>query len=492
MAPWGHVNRVKDQMQALLEKLFGLAERRTTVKTELAAGLTTFMTMAYILAVNPSMLSVAGIPRGAVFVATAAAAVVGTLLMAFFANYPFVLAPGMGLNAVLAYGVVIGMGYSWQFALLAVFIEGLVFLALSLTPVRESIFNAIPLSLKKAVAAGLGLFICFIALQTSKIVIDGGPTLVDCVSFRVVPFRTQGVCAALAVLGTILTGVFVARKVKGAMLLGMLSTWALGIAAQSAGVYVPDPEAGYFSLYPEIALSGVSGSFREFGATAGALFDPASWTHGSGEAMRSGWALVRSVDFLVVVFAFFFMDLFDTLGTLYQGGPSRQGRQAPAHHGRALRGCRRDVGRRGARDLDYNYVHGVCRGRRGGRQNGADRRSGRVAFRGGCLLRARLSRRSSVRHCAGPRGRGLHDDLVRGGHRLEGPRRGATSVRRACVDAVYVLDFGRHHVRHNLLHRHQRAGREILAPPLDHVRADGGVPGQVCAHVTHISLGMAG
>ena len=139
-----------------LGKLFKLNSNRTTVKTEVVAGLTTFMTMAYILAVNPNILSIAGIPRGGVFVATAVAAVVGTLLMAFMSNYPFVLAPGMGLNAFLTFGVVLGMGYSWQFALLAVFVEGLVFLALSLTPVREGIFNAIPLTLKRAVAAGIG------------------------------------------------------------------------------------------------------------------------------------------------------------------------------------------------------------------------------------------------------------------------------------------------------------------------------------------------
>ena len=139
----------------MIKKLFGLEKHGTSVKTEVVAGITTFMTMAYILAVNPNILSAAGIPRGGVFLATALAAIVGTLLMAFLSNYPFVLAPGMGLNAFLAYGVVLGMGYSWQFALLTVFVEGLIFLALSLTPVREGIFNSIPMSLKRAVAAGI-------------------------------------------------------------------------------------------------------------------------------------------------------------------------------------------------------------------------------------------------------------------------------------------------------------------------------------------------
>ncbi len=301
----------------LFGRLFKLKSNRTTVKTEVVAGVTTFMTMAYILAVNPNILSAAGIPRGGVFVATAVAAVVGTLLMAFMSNYPFVLAPGMGLNAFLTFGVVLGMGYSWQFALLAVFVEGLVFLALSLTPVREGIFNAIPISLKKAVSAGIGLFICFIALQTSKVVVDSGATLVDCIDFAQAPFHTQGVCALLALVGTMLTGVMMAKNLKGAILLGIVATWALGMAAQAAGVYVPDPAAGYFSLYPRFTFAGIADSFSEFGATVGALFRPAGWTHKvDGEVVSSGWALVRSLDFFVVMFAFFFVDLFDTLGTL--------------------------------------------------------------------------------------------------------------------------------------------------------------------------------
>ena len=300
-----------------LGKLFKLNTNRTTVKTEVIAGITTFMTMAYILAVNPNILSAAGIPRGGVFVATAIAAVVGTLLMAFMSNYPFVLAPGMGLNAFLTYGVVLGMGYSWQFALLAVFVEGLVFLALSLTPVREGIFNAIPISLKKAVAAGIGLFICFIALQTSKIVVDNGATLVDCIDFHSVPFHTQGICAIMALLGTVITGVMLAKGLKGAILLGILATWGVGMLAQATGMYVPDPSTGYFSLYPSFTFSGIADSFGEFGKTAGALFCADGWTHTvKGEVVSSGWSLVASLDFFVVMFAFFFVDLFDTLGTL--------------------------------------------------------------------------------------------------------------------------------------------------------------------------------
>ena len=302
---------------SFLGRLFKLKRNRTTARTEFVAGVTTFMTMAYILAVNPSILSKAGMPAGGVFLATAVAAVVGTLLMAFMSNYPFVLAPGMGLNAFLTFGVVLGMGYSWQFALLTVFVEGLVFLALSLTPVREGIFNAIPISLKKAVAAGIGLFICFIALQTSKIVVDNGATLVDCIDFHGVPFHTQGVCALLALVGTMAIGVMLSKGLKGAILMGILLTWGLGMAAQATGIYVPDPAAGYFSLYPSFTFEGISKSFGEFGATVGGLFNPEGWTHTvKDKVVSSGWSLVTSLDFFVVMFAFFFVDLFDTLGTL--------------------------------------------------------------------------------------------------------------------------------------------------------------------------------
>ncbi len=298
----------------MLKKLFKLDENKTTVKTELVAGLTTFMTMAYILAVNPNILAAAGIPRGGVFVATCLAAFVGSVIMAAFSNYPFALAPGMGLNAFFAYTVVLAMGYSWQFALLAVFVEGLVFLALSLTPVREEIFNSIPFTLKKASAAGLGLFICFIALQSAKVIVNDDAVLVGLMSFKSAPFHTQGVCAALAVLGTVLTGVMMVRNVKGAILCGIFLTWGLGMACQAAGLYVPDAATGYFSLYPSLTFAGIADSFREFGQTCGAVFDPAGWTH-KGDA-NAGWALVKGLDFFVVMFAFFFVDLFDTLGTL--------------------------------------------------------------------------------------------------------------------------------------------------------------------------------
>lgn len=207
--------------QGFLEKVFHLSENHTDVKTEVIAGITTFMTMAYILAVNPNILSAAGMDRGAVFTATALASLVATLLMAAFANYPFVLAPGMGLNAYFAYTVVLQMGYTWQMALAAVFVEGLIFIALSLTNVREAIFNAIPMNLKHAVSAGIGLFIAFIGLQNAKIVVESA-TLVSVFSFKgsleAGTFNSVGITVLLALVGVLITGILVVKNIKGNIL----------------------------------------------------------------------------------------------------------------------------------------------------------------------------------------------------------------------------------------------------------------------------------
>ena len=189
----------------MLEKFFKLKENRTDVKTEIMAGITTFMTMAYILAVNPSILSAAGMDANAVLIATALAAFVGTAMMALFANYPFALAPGMGLNAYFAYTVVLNMGYSWQIALMAVFVEGLVFIVLSLTNVREAIFNAIPMTLKSAVSVGIGLFIAFIGLQNAKIVVNSDATLLTYQTFKGDTFHSIGIGAILALIGVLVT-----------------------------------------------------------------------------------------------------------------------------------------------------------------------------------------------------------------------------------------------------------------------------------------------
>ena len=232
----------------MFERVFKLSEHKTTVKTEVMAGITTFMTMAYILAVNPSVLGSTGMDTTAVLLATALASCLGTLCMAFMANLPFALSAGMGLNAFMAYTVVAGYGYSWQVALLAVFIEGLLFIVLSLTNVREAIFNAIPLTLKKGVSVGIGLFIAFIGLQNSGLCVDSA-TLVGIISFPE-NFHTAGICALLTLIGLFFTAVFYTRKMKGAILYGILLTWILGMLCQVTGLYVPTPDAGFYSLFP--------------------------------------------------------------------------------------------------------------------------------------------------------------------------------------------------------------------------------------------------
>lgn len=240
-----------------LEKLFHLKEHHTDVKTEIIAGITTFMTMAYILAVNPSILSEAGMDRGAVFTATALAAFIDTCLMALLSNYPFVLAPGMGLNAYFAYTVVLGMGYTWQMALAAVFVEGIVFIILSLTKVREAIFNAIPMNLKHGVSVGIGLYIAFIGLQNAKVVVDSS-TLVTVYSFKNSisegTFRSEGITVLLALIGILITAVLVVKQVKGNILWGILITWAIGIICQLTGLYRPagrgnQSDTGFFRRY---------------------------------------------------------------------------------------------------------------------------------------------------------------------------------------------------------------------------------------------------
>lgn len=284
----------------ILEKWFHLKENHTDVRTEVIAGITTFMTMAYILAVNPNILGETGMDSGAVFTATALAALVATLLMAAFANYPFVLAPGMGLNAYFAYTVVIQMGYTWKMALAAVFLEGLIFIVLSLTSVREAIFNAIPMNLKHAVSAGIGLFIAFIGLQNAKVVV-GSSTLVSMYSFKTAiadgTFQTVGITVLLALIGILITGTMVVKNIKGNILWGILITWGLGMVCQAAGLYVPDPELGMFSVFPDFSGGfGIKSMAPTF--------------------MQMDFSKVLSLDFLVIMFAFLFVDLFDTLGTL--------------------------------------------------------------------------------------------------------------------------------------------------------------------------------
>lgn len=286
--------------QGALERVFHLSERHTDVKTEVMAGITTFMTMAYILAVNPNILSASGMDSGAVFTATALVSCISTLLMAVFANYPFALAPGMGLNAYFAYTVVLGMGYTWQMALAAVFVEGIIFIILSLTNVREAIFNAIPKNLKYAVSAGIGLFIAFIGLQNAKIVVDS-TTLVSVYSFKSAlkagTFRSEGITVLLALIGILVTAVLLIKNVKGNILWGILITWGLGIVCELTGLYQPDAEPGMYSVLPDfsagLSIPSISPTF-----------------------FKLDFSGVLSLNFVTIMFAFLFVDMFDTLGTL--------------------------------------------------------------------------------------------------------------------------------------------------------------------------------
>ena len=260
----------------MLKKLFGFDSTKTTVRTEIVAGVTTFLTMSYILAVNPTMFGeLDGMPVGSVFTSTALAAIVGCLAMAFVGKLPFGLAPGMGLNAFFVYSVCMGMGYSWQFALTAVLIEGLIFIVLTLTNLREAIVNAIPMSLRNAIGAGIGLFIAFIGLKSAGVVVADGATLVALGDV------TSG-SALLAFIGLVITGFMYSRNVPGAILLGIIITMVIGIplgVTEFKGI-VSAPES-------------IAPIFCQF------EFDQ-----------------IFSVDMLVVVFTFFFIDMFDTVGTL--------------------------------------------------------------------------------------------------------------------------------------------------------------------------------
>lgn len=288
---------LRKKVDLMFEKFFKLSENKTNVKTEVVAGITTFMTMAYILAVNPKILSAAGMDPTAVLLATAISSFLATLCMAFMANLPFALSAGMGLNAYFAYTVCLGMGYSWQVALLAVFVEGIIFIIMSLTNIREAIFNAIPLPLKRAVSVGIGLFIAFIGLQNAGLCVDG-PTLVSITDFTA-NFNSKGIAAVLAIIGIIITAVLHIKKVKGSILIGILATWILGMLCQATGLYVPNAELGAFSLYPEMKMTDFSALGKTF-----------------GQCFNVDWSSVSILNFIVIVFSFLFVDVFDTLGTL--------------------------------------------------------------------------------------------------------------------------------------------------------------------------------
>lgn len=257
-----------------MEKLFKLQEHKTTVKIEVLAGLTTFLTMAYILIVNPLILSDTGMDFGALFTATALASAIATLVMAFTTNLPFALAPGMGLNAFFAYTIVIGMGYPWQFALTAVFLEGIIFILLTIFNIREAIVNSIPSDVKKAISVGIGLFIAFIGFQNAGVVV-GGPTLVELGDL------TSG-APLLAMIGLIITGILLAFKVRGALLIGIILTTIIGvpfgITTWSGGSWAPPSLAPIFFQFD--------------------------------------FSQVFTFDMVIVLFTLLFVDMFDTVGTL--------------------------------------------------------------------------------------------------------------------------------------------------------------------------------
>ncbi|NLC69082.1 MAG: NCS2 family permease [Clostridiaceae bacterium] len=275
----------------MLERLFKLKENGTNVRTEIVAGITTFMTMAYILIVNPNILSDAGMDKGAVFTATALSAAIATILMAFLANYPVALASGMGLNAYFAYAVVLGMGYSWKIALTAVFIEGIIFIILTLLRFREAIINSIPNNLKYGITVGIGLFIAFIGFQNAGIIVNDDATLIALGNLK-------SLTVILSIIGIIIMTLLIYKKVKGALLWGILITYALGIICQFVGLYKVDEAAGVYSLIPSGIISlppSLAPIFLKFDFEG---------------------AFALGVNFLVVMFAFLFVDLFDTVGTL--------------------------------------------------------------------------------------------------------------------------------------------------------------------------------
>lgn len=277
-----------------MEKLFKLKEHGTTVKTEILAGITTFLAMSYILAVNPGMLGqIPGATPAAIFMATALSAAIATLCMAFFANYPVALASGMGLNAFFTFGVCFGMGYSYQVALTAILFEGIIFMVLSLFKFREELVNKIPANLKLGITAGIGLFITIIALINAKIIVASPDTTVTLGNLA-----QPGV--ALAIIGLLIIGVLQYYKVPGGVLLGIIVTWILGILAELIGWYVPDPANGIYSVIPNLSWDAIAANFA-----APALFQ-----------FDFGFIVENLPVFIIIVFTFLYTDLFDTVGTL--------------------------------------------------------------------------------------------------------------------------------------------------------------------------------
>ena len=286
-------------MEKFMEKYFKLQERDTTVRTEILAGLTTFMAMAYILMVNAGMFKeLQVVSYNAIYIATAISAVFGTLFIGLVANLPLAQASGMGLNAFFVYTVCFEFGLTYANALTLVLLDGIIFIILTATGLREKIFNSIPDCVKKVIPAGIGLFIAFIGLQNAGLSVDAS-TLVTITSFTE-DFHTKGICALLAVIGLLITAIFHIKKVKGGILYGILITWGLGIICELTGIYTPDAELGAYSLLP---AGIISTDFSALGKTFGQCF-------------KIDFHAVGIFNFIVIVFSFLFVDLFDTLGTL--------------------------------------------------------------------------------------------------------------------------------------------------------------------------------
>ena len=397
----------------MLEKLFQLQANGTNVRREAVAGLTTFLTMAYIIFVNPAILQLAGMDFGAVFMATCLAAAFGSAFMGLYANYPIALAPGMGLNAYFTFGVVKGMGYSWETALGAVFISGLIFLALSLLKVREWIVNAIPMSMKLGIAAGIGLFLAIIALQNARIVVAHPATLVTIGDLKSLP-------VLLAALGFALITALSARKIPGAIIISILAVTAIAVGlgvAEFKGIASTPP-----SIAPTFMAMDIKGAL-EIGL----------WT---------------------IIFVFLFVDLFDNTGTLigiaHQGGFLDKDGKLP-RIGRALvvdsdvRLCRS-----GSRHVDDDELHRERRRRRGGRTHGPHRCRRRPVFSAGDVLRAARGNRARVRDGAGAALRRLPHGARIEGYRLGRPDRIRARHGDGDRDAAHLLHRPRHRRR---LHR---------------------------------------
>lgn len=287
------MNKVKEK----IADFFDFKGNDTNYSKEIRGGIITFLAMCYILAVNPNILSASGMPSNAVFIATALSAGIATILMGILAKLPFALASGMGLNAFFAFTVCGVMGYSWQFALTAILVEGLIFIILSLMGVREAIFKSIPKNLKYAVSIGIGFFIALIGLLNAKIVVADPSTALAHFNFQGGSFNSIGITVLISIIGIVITAILVNKKVPGGLLWGILGTWGIGMICQALNLYIPNPESGMYSLFPNFSEMI---NFSDLGATF----------------MKFDLSAITNPQFWFVVFAFLFVDIFDTLGTL--------------------------------------------------------------------------------------------------------------------------------------------------------------------------------